>query len=250
MDTPPLDGRRALVTGASGGLGQAIATVLARAGARVALHHHTRRAPAEALARRLRRETGETHPILGADLSRPRDPPLLVERAHRALGGLDLLVNNAGVSDRVDLDRITVEMWDHAMDVNLRAAFLTGRAAAHRMTHGGAIVNVGSTSGLKPGVGWVHYNVSKAALGMLTKCQALAYAPNIRVNCVAPGLIAAGMNDPLDPQLARRYRRATPRGRIGTAEDAAHTVAFLAGPAAGFITGQILVVDGGRVSGL
>lgn len=239
-----LRGRRALVTGGSGGIGSAIVRALATEGARVAVHY--RRSGAR--ARTLAREVGGV--AVGGDVTRPGDARRLVREGVRKLGGLDILVANAGVSEEVDWRRTTPAAWDRVMNVNLRGAFLCAQAAAPALQEGrgSSLIFVSSTSGLRPGTRWIPYSVSKAGLNMLAKCLALALAPKVRVNCVAPGLIAAGMNDPLDPGAERAYASVAPLGRVGTAEEVARAVVFLASPESRFTTGQVLVVDGGRAA--
>ncbi len=174
----------------------------------------------------------------------------MVRESVRLLGGLDILVANAGTSDEMDWLRVTPESWDRVMDVNLRGAFLCAQAAAPALqrSRDASLIFISSTSGLRPGTRWIPYSVSKAGLLMLSRCLALALAPRVRVNCVAPGLIAAGMNDPLDPEAERAYAAAVPLGRVGRAGEVAEAVVFLASRESRFITGQTLVVDGGRAA--
>lgn len=244
-----LAGRRALVTGGAGGIGSAIVRALATEGASVAVHYHRSREGARALAEEVESAGGRAVAVAG-DLTRPAEARRVVRESVRRLGGLDILVANAGISEEVDWRRLSPEAWDRVMEVNLRGAFLCAQAAAPALEKGTdpSLVFVSSTSGLRPSTRWIPYSVSKAGLLMLSKCLALALAPLVRVNCVAPGLIAAGMNDPLDREAERAYAAAAPLGRVGRAGEVAEAVVFLASRESRFITGQTLVVDGGRAA--
>lgn len=246
---PSLSGRRALVTGGAGGIGSAIVRALAAEGAAVAVHYHRSRARARALAAEIERSGGRATAVPG-DISRPAEARRVVREAARRLGGLDIMVANAGISEATDWMEITPRSWDRVMDLNLRGAFLGAQAAAPFLQGGRdpSLIFISSISGLRPGTRWIPYAVSKAGLLMLSRCLALALAPKVRVNCVAPGLIAAGMNDPPDPAAERAYVSVAPLRRVGRAEEVAEAVLFLASRESRFITGQTLVVDGGRAA--
>jgi len=239
MGASRLQGRIAVVTGGGRGLGRGIVRALAEEGADVAFSYRESRRGAleEATAvRRLGRRTF-TGP---ADARIPGEVAAFVEEAADELGGLDLLVNNVGVFRRVSLDEMSEEVLDEAFDVNVKAAVMTSRAAAPHMRRrgGGAIVNVASLGGLRPWPSHLAYCASKAALVMATRCLAVALAPQIRVNAVAPGVL-----DP--PGAEDAVRRRIPAGRFGTHAEAVEAVLFLLAGGS-YTTGEVLRVDGGR----
>jgi len=164
-----------------------------------------------------------------------------------SFGRLDILVNNAAVFESVALEKISLEQWDTIFDTNTRGPFLVAREALdHLRAAQGRIVNIGSLGGIHPWAGHAHYCASKAALHMLTQTMAKAFAPEVSVNCVAPGWIDLGLVEPggEPEENSRRFAARTPMRRNGTADDVAQAVLFFAtGP--GFVTGQILTVDGG-----
>lgn len=172
------------------------------------------------------------------DVTRPEQVSNAVSRAAEALGGLDILVNNAGVFETAPLEALSPEQWDAMYLTNTRGPFLVAQAALpHLRASGGRIINIGSLGGLKPLVTHGHYCASKAALHMLSLTMAKAWAPEISVNCVAPGMI-------LFPGEAGGLAAKTPMQRDGTAEDVASAVLYFA-TAPSFVTGQVLAVDGG-----
>lgn len=181
---------------------------------------------------------------LSADLAKPREAKRLVADAARRLGRLDLLVNNAGIFFRTPLADTTPAQWDRLLDVNLRGPFLVSQAAAKAMLRrqGGKIINIGDVGGVRAWPGYIPYCVSKAGLLMLTKALALALAPRIQVNCVAPGAVLLPEGFP--SRLRRKLKRDVPMGREGTPDDVAAAVLFFA-TAPSYITGQVLFVDGG-----
>jgi 3-oxoacyl-[acyl-carrier protein] reductase/pteridine reductase len=177
-----------------------------------------------------------------ADLFEHDAAPLIAQRAMDELGRLDILVNNAGLFETAPLDQLTVAQWDAVFETNARGPFLVAREALpHLRAAQGRIVNLGSLGGLRAWASHAHYCSSKAALHMLTQAQAKAFAPDVSVNCVAPGFIAIDAEDEHD---ALHFAAKTPMRRNGTAEDVAQAVLFFA-CATAFITGQILTVDGG-----
>jgi 3-oxoacyl-[acyl-carrier protein] reductase/pteridine reductase len=235
-----LEGKTALVTGAAKRIGRSLALALAAEGADVAITYRSSEADAKTTVEAIRR-----HHVRAAamycdvsDAACVRDS---VDAAIRELGKIDLLVNNAGMFETMPLESITVEQWDAMLDTNARGPFLMAHAAhAELKQRQGRIVNIGSLGGLHPWATHGHYCVSKAALHMLTQTMAKAWAPEITVNCVAPGMIVNGEVDPGYEHFVEK----TPMRRNGTPEDVAAAVLFFAtGPR--FITGQILSVDGG-----
>ena len=237
-----LTGMTALVTGASGGLGSAIARGLAAQGARVALSG-TRVAPLEALAAEL---PGSV--VLACDLSDAAAVDALVGRAVDALGGLDILVNNAGVTRDNLAMRMKDEEWDTVIRVNLEAAFRLARAALRPMMKArfGRIISVTSVVGVMGNPGQANYAASKAGLIGMSKALAQEVASrNVTVNCVAPGFITSPMTDVLPEAQKTALTARIPAGRLGEGADIAAAVVYLAAREAGYVTGQTLHVNGG-----
>jgi 3-oxoacyl-[acyl-carrier protein] reductase/pteridine reductase len=228
-----------VVTGGGRGLGRAIVRALAEEGADVAFSYRESRRGALEEAEAVRR-LGRRVFTGPADARVPGEVAAFVEEAGGELGGLDLLVNNVGVFRRVSLDEMSEEVLDEAFDVNVKATVMASRAAAPYMQRrgGGAIVNVASLGGLRPWPSHLAYCASKAALVMATRCLAIALAPRIRVNAVAPGVL-----DP--PGAEEAVRRRIPAGRFGTHAETVEAVLFLLA-GAGYTTGEVLRVDGGR----
>lgn len=241
-----LQGQVALVTGGSRGIGLAIARALAEAGARVAVVARDG-ARAQAAAAEL---PGEGHRGYAVDVADPEACNALVKQVEGDFGSLDVLVNNAGVTRDNVLMRIKDEDWDAVLDTNLRGAFNLMRAASRGMMkrRSGRIVNVSSVVGITGNAGQANYAASKAGLIGMTKAVAKELAGRgVLVNAVAPGYIETDMTAEL-PEAARGTLMANiALGRLGTPEDIAPAVRFLAGPGASYITGQVLVVDGGMV---
>lgn len=235
-----LDGKTALVTGAAKRIGRAIALALAEEGANVAITYRDSAALAASTVREI--ETlGVRAMAIRADLRQPDSVRGAVSKAAAELGAIDILVNNAGRFETALLDSLTVEQWDAMFETNTRGPFLAAQAALpHLRAARGRIINIGSLGGLHPWPTHAHYCASKAALHMLTQTMAKGFAPEVSVNCVAPGMIVNGEVSSEYEHFARK----TPMQRNGTAEDIAAAVLFFAtGPH--FITGQILAVDGG-----
>ncbi|HEX4036660.1 MAG TPA: SDR family oxidoreductase [Acidobacteriaceae bacterium] len=236
----PLANQVALVTGAAKRIGRAIAVALADAGANVAITWRDSEAAARETVAALE-ACGVQAAAFQADVRIPAQIREAVQAAGARFGRLDILVNNAGLYETAPLQEITVEQWDAMFETNTRGPFLAAQAAyPHLKAVRGRIVNIGSLGGMHPWPTHAHYCTSKAALHMLTQTMSKAFAPEISVNCVAPGMIVNG-------EVAEEYEhfaRRTPMQRNGTAEDVAAAVLFFAtGPH--FITGQILSVDGG-----
>lgn len=235
-----LQGQAAIVTGAAKRIGRALALSLAEVGANVAITFRESEPEARQTVADLE-ALGVQAIALQMDLRDPEQVRSGIEAAARHFGRLDILVNNAGRYETAALESITVEQWDAMFDTNTRGPFLAAQAAhPYLKSARGRIVNIGSLGGMHPWPTHGHYCTSKAALHMLTRVMSRAFAPEISVNCVAPGMIVNGEVDPEYEQFARR----TPMQRNGTAQDIAAAVLFFAtGPH--FITGQILSVDGG-----
>ena len=244
-----LAGKRALVTGASHGIGRAVALRFAAEGARVALNYRSDRAAAEEAAESIEAAGGEAVAV-GGDVSRPDEAAALVESTVSAFGGVDVLVNNAGVTRDGLLLRMEEEAWDAVLDTNLKGAFLCSKAAARHMARArwGRIVNMSSIVGMTGNAGQANYASAKAGLIGLTKTLARELASrNVTVNAVAPGFIATRMVKSLSPETQSRVLERIPLGRFGTPEDVAAVCVFLASDDAGYVTGQTLGVDGGLV---
>jgi NAD(P)-dependent dehydrogenase (short-subunit alcohol dehydrogenase family) len=235
-----LKGKTALVTGAAKRIGRSLALALAEQGADVAITYRNSDADALATVDAIRRHRVRAAAVY-CDLGDPTCVRDAVDTTIRELGQIDVLVNNAGMFETLPLESITLEQWDAMLNTNTRGPFLMAQAAhAELKQRQGRIVNIGSLGGLHPWATHGHYCVSKAALHMLTKTMAKAWAPEITVNCVAPGMIVNGEVDPGYEHFIEK----TPVRRNGTPEDVAAAVLFFAtGPR--FITGQVLSVDGG-----
>jgi NAD(P)-dependent dehydrogenase (short-subunit alcohol dehydrogenase family) len=235
-----LKGKTALVTGAAKRIGRSLALALAEEGADVAITYRSSQREAQDTVAAITKFGGRAMGVY-CDLGDPECVRDAVSATIRELGKIDLLVNNAGMFETLPLESITLEQWDAMLNTNTRGPFLTAQAAhAELKQRQGRIVNIGSLGGLHPWATHGHYCVSKAAVHMLTKTMAKAWAPEISVNCVAPGMIVNGEVDPAYEHFAEK----TPMGRNGTPEDVSAAVLFFAtGPR--FITGQVLSVDGG-----
>ena len=240
IDSKALAGKSALVTGAAKRIGRAIALALAASGANVAITYRNSQVEAEETVRALAAFDVDALAVR-TDLSDSESIRQTVAAVVEEFGRLDILVNSAGVFESAALESITVEQWDHMFATNTRAPFLMAQAAyLHLRASDGRIINIGSLGGTHPWATHAHYCTSKAALHMLSQTMAKAWAPEISVNCVAPGMIVQGEVDPAYVHFAEK----TPMRRNGTAEDVAAAVLFFAtGPH--FVTGQLLTVDGG-----
>jgi NAD(P)-dependent dehydrogenase (short-subunit alcohol dehydrogenase family) len=235
-----LEGKTVLVTGAAKRIGRAIALALAERGANVAITYLDSQAEAERTVHALAAHDVDALAVR-CDLSDPESIQQTVASVIDEFGQLDLLVNNAGIFASEALEDISVEQWDAMFTTNTRAPFLMAKAAhPHLRKARGRILNIGSLGGLHPWATHAHYCTSKAALHMLSQTMAKAWAPEISVNCIAPGMIVQGEVD----EAYEHFARKTPMKRNGTAHDVAAAAIFFA-TAPHFITGQILAVDGG-----
>lgn len=235
-----LEGKVALVTGAAKRIGRAIAVALAEQGANVAITYKESVEQAANTVRELE-ALGVRALAVRADLRDPESIREAVERVASVFGTIDILVNNAGRFETAAIENISVEQWDAMFEANTRGPFFAAQAALpYLKASSGRIINIGSIGGMRPWPTHAHYCTSKAALHMLTQTMSKAFAPEISVNCVAPGMI---VNDELSAEY-EHFARKTPMKRNGNPQEVAAAVIFFAtGPH--FITGQILAVDGG-----
>ncbi len=244
-----LTGRVALVTGSTRGIGRAIATALAKAGARVAVTGRDQGKADEAAAE-IAAATGVDVRGYGADVTEVAQATALVERVEKDFGQLDILVNNAGLTRDNLLMRLKDDDWDAVINANLRGAFATCRAATRGMMkrRWGRIINVASVVGLIGNKGQANYAASKAGLIGLTKSIAKELASrNILANVIAPGFIETDMTAAMTPEARATMSAGIPLERLGTPDDIAGMVVVLASDLTGYVTGQVFVVDGGLV---
>lgn len=245
-------GKIALVTGASSGIGRAAALKFAKAGCRVAAVARSAARLAE-LAEEALREGWEIRPV-AADVTVEADAERAVRDTVAAFGGIDILVNAAGIIKNGTIESTSPEDWDYLMNVNVRAPFcLTQQAMPYLIERKGNVVNVSSVNGLRAFPGVLAYCVSKAALDQLTRCVALEMAPKgVRVNSVNPGVTltqlhrTSGMDEETYQAFLERSKTTHPLGRVGRSEEVADLILFLASPRAGWITGASYSIDGGR----
>lgn len=239
--------KTALVTGSSRGLGRAIALRLAADGFRLAVHYVSSEGPAQEVAEAIRAAGGEAQ-LFRADVADPEACVQLVKDVTTAFGSPDVLVNNAGITRDTLALRMKQSDWDEVLSTNLSSAFHLSKAVLRGMVRAeaGRIINISSVVGILGNVGQANYVSAKAGLIGLTRALAQEYgARGITVNAVAPGFIESDMTAQLDDSLRDGYLNRIPARRFGTPEEVAAVVAFLAGPDAGYITGQTISVDGG-----
>jgi len=244
-----LSGKVALVTGASRGIGSAIAEILAEHGAQVILSSR-RQADLDAEAERINALYAEHATAIAAHAGRPEDLQRLVQAAMERFSRIDILVNNAGTNPYFGpVIGAELAAWDKTFEVNLRGVFVLTKLVyeASMETHGGSVVNISSIGGLRPGLGLGVYNVTKAGLIMLTRQLARELGGKVRVNAVAPGLVKTRFAEALwgNQEILDRVIASNPMGRIGVPDEVAAAVLFLASDAASYVNGEVLVVDGG-----
>ncbi len=247
-----LEGKHALITGASQGIGRATALALARAGADVAINHYpdadgVHRRNAEAVAAEVA-AMGRRALVIGADVALEEPSAAMFARAAQEFGGIDVLVNNAGILRDATLRNLTREHWDEVLDVNLGSMFNCSKPAAIHMRERetGSIVNVASVIALMGNIGQTNYAAAKAGAIGFTKSLARELARyGVRVNAVAPGFMDTDMTRAIDDDIREQVRQQIPLGHFGRAEDVAAAILFLASDDARYITGEVLSVNGG-----
>lgn len=242
-----LKGQVALVTGASRGIGRATARALAGAGASVAINYKSSSGPAEELVESLGGEAAGVA-LVRADVADAEQVRMMVEETESKLGRISILVNNAGVTRDGLVIRMEEEDFDTVLATSLRGAFLCCKAVARGMmkARGGSIINMSSVIGRRGNAGQANYAAAKAGIIGLTKSLARELGPRgVRVNAVAPGYVVTDMTSELSEEMKQQILANTPLGRLAEPEDVAHVITFLASPAAAYITGAVIPIDGG-----
>lgn len=242
-----LTNKRVLITGGGSGIGAETARRFLAEGSRVAILDRDQEA-----CRRIQAELPEVETLAGVDVAVPQEVDAAFSELDHRLGGLDILINNAGISRRRSFLEISLEEWEEVMRVNLSGAFYVAQLAARRMLDGdgGVIINMASTNGMRGYPMYAHYNVSKAGVIALTQTMALELAPNIRVLAVSPGYVLTPMQQAeYSPQQLAALNDKVPLGRQADPAEVAALFAFLASEEAGFISGHPFVIDGAEITG-
>ena len=245
-----LSGKVALVTGASRGIGAVVAARLAEAGARVGVNYHASSDAATVVVDSIKKAGGEAF-LVGGDVSQEDKAEAVIKNLVEHFGGIDILINNAGINKDQLLIRMKPEDFDSVMNVNLRGAFLCTRYAMTYLVRqrSGRVINMSSVVGLSGNPGQANYAAAKAGLVGLTKAVAREVASrNVTVNALAPGYITTAMVDELSEETQAKILERIPMGRFGTPEDVAEAVVFLCSDGASYITGQVLTIDGGMIA--
>jgi len=244
-----LSGKVALVTGASRGIGRAIAIYLAKLGAKVAVNYASSEEQAMDVIKTIHSSGGQAIPVQG-DVSRSSDVEAMVKRVLDEWGTIDILVNNAGINRDTLLIRMKEEDWDRVMEINLKGVYYCTRAVSKIMIkkRQGKIINISSVVGIVGNAGQANYAAAKAGIIGFSKSMAKELAPrNIQVNVIAPGFIETDMTEALSDSIKEGILSQIPNGRYGKPEEVAYVVAFLASDLSQYITGQVIHVDGGMI---
>lgn len=240
----------AIITGSSRGIGKGIAMRLAREGYKVVINYNSNREKAEEAFKKIESDGG-TAIVVGADVSTPEGAQHLLDECIKAYGKVDVLVNNAGINKDQLLMRMKDEEWNRVIQTNLNAAFYCSRAAIKQMVRKryGRIINISSVVGISGNAGQAHYAAAKSGLLGFTYSLASEYgARGITVNAIAPGFIESDMTAELNDEQRSKIQNGIAVGRLGTPEDIANAVSFLASPQSSYISGQVIRVDGGMSS--